>query len=110
MATSVGSYGVATFGGGALPKPATVVMAYIGHSDLATVEPPTFVVVGGDDGIAAPSAMERRVTALRGMGAEVEYRKFHNIGHGFGIGTGKSAAEWIDDAVRFWQRSALLRE
>jgi acetyl esterase/lipase len=105
MAASIGSHGVAAFGGDALPKPSTVVIAYTGHSDVATVEPPTFVVVGEDDGIAAPSAMERRVKALQDIGAEVEYRKFPNVGHGFGIGTGTSAEGWIDDAIRFWQRS-----
>jgi acetyl esterase/lipase len=107
MAASIGSHGVAAFGGDALPKPSTIVMAYTAHSDVATVEPPTFVVVGADDRIAAPSAMERRVTALRGIGAQVEYHKFSNIGHGFGVGTGTSAEGWIDDAVRFWERSAL---
>ena len=43
---SIGSHGVAAFGGDDLPKPAAVVMAYTAHSDHSDNEPPTFVVVG----------------------------------------------------------------
>jgi acetyl esterase/lipase len=102
MAASIGSHGVAAFGGDNLPKPATVVMAYTGHSDMSAAEPPTFVVVGERDGIAPPSAMERRVAALRSTGTEVEYHRYENLGHGFGPGTGTSAEGWIADAIRFW--------
>ena len=104
MAAAVGSHGVAAFGGTKLPKPATVVMAYTGHSDYSQDEPPTFVVVGDDDGIAPPAIMERRVVALTRAGVPVEYRKYPNVGHGFGPGTGTSAAGWITDATYFWER------
>lgn len=104
MAASIGSHGVAAFGGGDLPKPSTVVMAYTGHSDRTADEPPTFVVVGERDGIAPPSAMERRVNALRGAGTEVEYHRYQGLGHGFGPGTGTSAEGWIADAIRFWKK------
>jgi acetyl esterase/lipase len=104
MAASIGSHGVARFGGAELPKPSAVVMAYTAHSDLSSDEPPTFVVVGEGDGISPPSAMERRVSALRRSGAEVEYRKFPGVGHGFGLGVGTSAEGWIDEAIRFWSR------
>ena len=104
MAAAIGSHGVATFGGDPVPKPTVVVMAYTGHSDHASTEPPTFVVVGDDDGIAPPASMERRIAALRSLGTDVEYRKFPNVGHGFGTGTGTSASGWIADATRFWQR------
>jgi len=77
-------------------------MAYTGHSDYSSDEPPTFVVVGEQGGIAPPSAMERRIAALRQGGTQVEYHKFKNLGHGFGLGTGTSAEGWIDDAIRFW--------
>jgi predicted esterase len=60
--------------------------------------------VGEDDGIAPPSAMERRIAALRRAGTEVEYRKYRNLGHGFGVGTGTSAEGWIADATRFWEK------
>jgi acetyl esterase/lipase len=76
MAAAIGSHGVAHFGGDDLPKPAAVVMAYTGHSDYSSDEPPTFVVVGEHDGIAPPSAMERRIAALRQAGTVVEYHKF----------------------------------
>ena len=103
MAAAIGSHGVAHFGGDNLPKPSAVMMAYTGHSDYSSDEPPTFVVVGEHDGIAPPSAMERRIAALRQAGTEVEYHKYKNLGHGFGLGTGTSAEGWIDDAIRFWE-------
>lgn len=102
MAAAIGSHGTAAFGGDDLPKPATVVMAYTGHSDVSRHEPPTFVVVGENDGIAPPAIMERRVAVLRKAGTEVEYRKYPNIGHGFGRGTGTSADGWVTDAAEFW--------
>jgi len=104
MAAAIGSHGAARFGGDPLPKPSAVVMAYTSHLDVSSGEPPTFVVVGEQDGIAPPSAMERRIAALRQAGTEVEYRKCPRLGHGFGLGTGTSAEGWIDDAVRFWAR------
>jgi acetyl esterase/lipase len=109
MAAAIGSHGVAHFGGDNLPKPSAVVMAYTGHSDYSSDEPPTFVVVGEHDGIAPPSAMELRIAALRQAGTEVEYHKYKNLGHGFGLGTGTSAEGWIDDAIRFWEKSAKKR-
>ena len=104
MAAAIGSHGVASFGGDALPKPSAVVMAYTGHSDYSANEPPTFVVVGEDDGIAPPSVMERRVAALRKAGSEVEFHRYSGVGHGFGPGIGTSAEGWLDRAVRFWER------
>jgi acetyl esterase/lipase len=104
MAAAIGSYGVAAFDGDGLPRPSTVVMAYTGHSDIAADEPPTFVVVGERDGIAPPSAMERRVAALRAAGTEVEFHRYKNLGHGFGPGFGTSAEGWIADAIRFWEK------
>lgn len=102
MAANIGSNGPGGFGGGALPKPAVVVMAYTGHTRLTPHEPPSFVVVGEQDGIAPPASMERRVAALRAQGTRVEYHRFEGLGHGFGLGTGTSAEGWVRDAVRFW--------
>jgi acetyl esterase/lipase len=79
-------------------------MAYTAHSDFSSEEPPTFVAVGGRDGIAPPSTMEPRVAELRKAGTEVEYRKYENLGHGFGSGNGTNAEGWVTDAVRFWAR------
>jgi acetyl esterase/lipase len=104
MAAAIGSHGAASFGGDNLPRPSTVVMAYTAHSDYSPNEPPTFVAVGERDGIAPPSSMERRIASLRKVGAEVEYRKYGNIGHGFGLGTGTSAQGWVVEAVRFWEK------
>src|SRR5690606_24307038 len=85
-----------------VPRPAAVIMLYTGHSDLSPSEPPTFVAVGDSDGIAPPSAMERRVSALRSAGTAVEYHRYPGVGHGFGLGVGTSAEGWIDEAIRFW--------
>ncbi|MBI5722295.1 MAG: alpha/beta hydrolase [Burkholderiales bacterium] len=106
MAASIGSHGVARFGADPLPRPAAVVMAYTGHSDTSSDEPPTFVVVGEYDRIAPPTVMERRLQALERAGVMVAYRKVPGLGHGFGPGTGTAAQGWIDDAVRFWERAA----
>jgi acetyl esterase/lipase len=103
MAAAIGSHGIARFGGADLAKPSAVVIAYTAHSDSSPSEPPTFVVVGDQDGIAPPSSMERRVSALRSSGNEVAYRKFPGVGHGFGLGIGTSVEGWIDEALRFWR-------
>ncbi len=105
MAASIGSHGPAGFGGGNVPKPAAVVMAYTAHADYSTAEPPTFVVVGEQDGIAPPTSMEKRVAALRKSGTAVEYRKYTNLGHGSGLGKGTSAEGWVFEAIRFWQKA-----
>jgi acetyl esterase/lipase len=110
MAAAIGSHGVARFNGDDLPRPSAVVMAYTGHSDYSSAEPPTFVVVGEQDGIAPPAAMERRLAALRRAGTVVEYHKYPNLGHGFGLGTGTSAEGWIDEAIRFWERVTTKRK
>jgi acetyl esterase/lipase len=106
MAASIGSHGVAAFGGADLPRPAAVVMAYTGHAEVTGDEPPTFVVVGGRDRIAPAERMERRVEALRASGVEVEFHRFGDLGHGFGLGGGTSAAGWIREALRFWGAAA----
>ena len=102
MAANIGSQGSGGFGGDVLPKPSVVVMAYTGHTGFTANEPPTFVVVGAQDGIAPPAIMERRVAALRAQGTRVEYRRYEGLGHGFGLGSGTSAEGWVAEAVRFW--------
>lgn len=104
MAAAIGSHGTARFDAAPLPKPSVVVMAYTGHSEVASSEPPTFVVVGDSDGIAPPAAMETRIAALRRIGTQVEYHKYLRVGHGFGTGQGTSAQGWINKAVRFWKK------
>ena len=63
------------------------------------------MVVGEQDGIAPPQIMERRVEALRKVGTTVEFHKYKNLGHGFGLGVGTSAEGWIFEAIRFWETS-----
>ncbi len=104
MAAAIGSHGPAAFGGANLPRPAAVITAYTGHSEVTGDEPPTFVVVGESDRIAPADRMERRVQALRAAGIEVEYHRFEGVGHGFGTGIGTSAQGWIGEAVGFWKR------
>lgn len=110
MAAAIGSHGAARFGGDDVAKPAAVIMAYTGHSDNAKGEPPTFVVVGENDGIAPPSVMARRVAALRAAGTPVEFRRYPNVGHGFGPGVGTSAEGWLEDAIHFWERVTATEE
>jgi acetyl esterase/lipase len=105
MAAAVGSHGVARYGGDDVPRPSAVVMAYTGHSDRVAVEPPTFVVVGQEDGIAPPALVARRVQALRKAGTPVEFHEYEGLGHGFGLGTGTGAEGWVKDAIRFWEAS-----
>jgi acetyl esterase/lipase len=104
MAASIGSHGTERFGGSLPTKPSALILLYTGHSDLTSSEPPTFVAVGDEDGIAPPHAMERRVAALRRQGTDVEYWKYPGVGHGFGLGSGTSAAGWIADALHFWAK------
>jgi acetyl esterase/lipase len=110
MAAAIGSNGAANYGGDVVPKPSTIVMAYTGHSDYSSTEPPTFVVVGEDDGIAPAAVMERRVAALRKAGTPVEFHKHRNLGHGFGLGKGTSADGWIIEAIRFWETAITAKE
>lgn len=104
MAASIGSHGAETYGGPAIPKPAAVIMAYTAHDDHSSEEPPAFVIVGGRDGISPAQRMEERLDQLRTLGVEVEYRRYDDLGHGFGTGRGTSADGWVDDAVQFWER------
>lgn len=105
MAAAIGTHGAASFGGDRLPKPAAVVMAYTAHSEYSPADPPTFAVVGNNDRIAPPEAMERRVAALKDAGVKVEYRRYPGVGHGFGLGTGTSADGWVRDAIGFWEKA-----
>jgi acetyl esterase/lipase len=83
-------------------------MAYTAHSDYSTAEPPTFAVVGEQDGIAPPASMEKRIASLRKSGTAVEFRKYANLGHGFGLGKGTSADGWVFEAIRFWEEAIDL--
>ena len=47
--------------------------------------------------------VDRRVENMRNAGIEVEYRKYKNAGHGFGLGVGTDAEGWIEYAIQFWE-------
>jgi acetyl esterase/lipase len=104
MAAYLGSYGPSRYGGADLPRPAAVIMQYTGHTDYTAQDPPTWVGVGEDDGIANWRTMKRRVDAMSQAGIATEFHLYPDLGHGFGLGIGTSAAGWIDDAVAFWER------
>lgn len=103
IAARLGSHGAAAYGGDELPRPGTVIMAYTGHADFTSSDPPTFAVVGDRDGIASPSTMERRINLMQSAGIDVEFHVYQNVGHGFGLGIGTNAEGWLEDAVRFWE-------
>ena len=104
MVAYIGTYGVEAFGGDNLPKPATIVMAYTGHTEYSEDDPPTFIAVGSNDGIANPATMERRANNLRNVGVDVEFHEYPNLSHGFGLGIGTSAEGWINSAIEFWKK------
>jgi acetyl esterase/lipase len=104
MAAYLGSYGSAAYGGGDHPRPAAVIMQYTGHSDYTRNDPPTFAVIGENDGIASWRTMEQRVNALKAAGIDAEFHKYPNLGHGFGLGIGTTAEGWLDKAVAFWEK------
>jgi acetyl esterase/lipase len=104
MVGNIALSGVTPYGGGNLPKPTTVVIAYTGQSSYSSNFPPTFITVSANDGIANASTVERRVENLRNAGVEVEYRRYRNAGHGFGLGVGTDAEGWVEDAVQFWEK------
>jgi acetyl esterase/lipase len=104
MVGNIALSGVADYGGGDLPKPAVVVIAYTGQSSYSKYFPPTFILVSANDGIANAAVVDKRVEHLRNAGVEVEYRRYKDAGHGFGLGTGTDAEGWLDHAVRFWEK------
>ncbi len=104
MVGNIALSGVTRYGGGNLPKPATVVIAYTGQSSYSSNFPPTFITVSANDSIANVSSVERRVENLRNAGVEVEYRRYRNAGHGFGLGVGTDAEGWIEYAIKFWEK------
>ena len=104
MAAYLGSYGPSAFGGDELPGPGTVVMQYTGHSEYMESDPPTYVCVGENDGIASWRTMESRLEGMSALGIDTEFHKYPGLSHGFGLGTGTVAEGWIEDAIAFWEK------
>ena len=109
MAANIGSNGTAAYGGDNLPRPCVVVMQYTGHSYYTKNDPPTFAIVGENDGIASPAVMERRIRNLRNVGIDTEFYRYRNVGHGFGLGIGTSAEGWTNNAIQFWEKHMKSR-
>ena len=103
MAADIGSYGTAAFGGDDLPRAGCVVMQYTGHSEWQKTDPPTYVCVGTDDGIANWRTMQSRINAMSAAGIPTEFHAYEGLSHGFGLGTGTVAEGWLGDAVAFWK-------
>lgn len=104
MAAYLGSYGPAAFGGDDIQRAGAVIMQYTGHTDYTAQDPPTYVCVGENDGIANWRTMQRRIESLDSLGIDTEFHKYDNLEHGFGLGNGTSAEGWIEDAIVFWER------
>jgi acetyl esterase/lipase len=104
MAGNIALSGVCAYGGGDVPKPAAVIIAYTGQSSYSGEFPPAFIIVAANDGIANPNTVETRVENLKNAGVEVEFHKYQNAGHGFGLGTGSDAEGWLNLAVLFWMQ------
>ena len=104
MVGNIALHGTVGFGGDDLPKPCIVVIAYTGHTIFSENFPPTFIVVSEDDGIVHVPTVDRRVENLRNAGIEVDYSKYKNAGHGFGLGVGTDAEGWIEHATQFWEK------
>lgn len=104
MTAYLGSYGTEAFGGGDYPGAGAAIIQYTGHSEYTQNDPPTYMCVGENDGIASWRVMQERSDALKALGIDSEFHKYSGLGHGFGLGTGTSAEGWFDDAVAFWER------
>jgi acetyl esterase/lipase len=109
MVGDIALNGVSSFGGRDLSKPSVVVIAYTGHTSFSENYPPTFITVSEDDRIVNVSVVDRRVENLKDVGVEVEYRKYRNAGHGFGLGVGTDAEGWIEFAIQFWEKHLSQR-
>ena len=107
MVGNIALNGVAVYVGNKLPKPATAIIAYTGHSSYSADFPPTFLTVAANDGIANVNIVDRRVQNLKAAGVEVEYCRYQTAGHGFGTGKGTDAEGWMDDAIRFWKKHIM---
>lgn len=104
MAAYLGSYSTEGFIDTPHERPAAVIMGYTSHTDYTRNDPPTYVVIGDNDGIASASVMRQRVENLNQLGIDAEFHQFSNLRHGFGLGIGTSAEGWEKEAVKFWEK------
>ncbi len=104
MTAYLSSYGTEAFSERNYPRPGCAVIQYTGHSEYTKTDPPTYMCVGENDGIANWRTMESRANAMAALGIDTEFHKYPGLGHGFGIGTVTSAEGWLDEAVAFWKK------
>lgn len=103
MVGNIALRGVAGYGGGDLPRPATAVISYTGQGSSSRDFPPSFITVSEDDRIVNAATVEQRVRNLEKAGVEVEFHMYRNAGHGFGLGVGTEAEGWMVQAIDFWK-------
>lgn len=106
MVGNIALRGVSDYGGGDLPKPAAIVIAYTGQSSYSSNFPPAFITVSADDPIANAATVDRRVLNLRNAGVEVEYRRYKKCRSWFRLGVGTDAQGWVEYAIEFWRNYA----
>jgi acetyl esterase/lipase len=109
MVGNIALNGIKGYGDDDLPKPSTVIIAYTGQSSYSDDFPPAFIIVSEDDWIVNISTVERRIENLRKAGVEVEYHRYKNAGHGFGLGNGTDAEGWLNLAIHFWEDQFLKK-
>lgn len=107
MTAYLSSYGTEAFGEKEYSKPGCAVIQYTGHNEYTRNDPPTYMCVGENDGIASWRTMESRANAMQSVGIDTEFHKYPGLGHGFGIGTGTAAEGWLDDAAAFWEKQII---
>lgn len=105
MTDWVGTYGTSYFGEKEYPKPSALIIEYTGLSEVTGDEPPTYSVVGTNDGIANYRVMQNRINRIKANGTNAEIEVFNGLPHGFGIGEGTIAEGWLDRAIEFWKRN-----
>ena len=110
MVAAIGSRGLVSFGEKNYTKPNTIVMLYTGLASFTLNDPPTFMAVGDRDRIANPRVVENRFNEMKKAGLKVEFHKYKNVEHGFGLGIGTSAENWIDSAIKFWEKQSVRYE
>ncbi|MGX7112204.1 hypothetical protein [Gemella cuniculi] len=63
----------------------------------------TFAIVGTADWIASYKVMEERIEKIKRQGRNAVCLVYKNLPHGFGLGEGTAAQEWIEQAIKFWE-------
>ena len=86
-----------------IEQASVVIMQYTGYSHVSKSDAPTYVCVGTNDGIANWRTMKSRLDAMNALGIPTEFHKYEGLPHGFGLGIGTVAEDWIEDAVKFWE-------